>query len=70
MVLATLTLPVAIVLLVAFAKVPYRPPQDFSTLLGADELKAVYFLAAALWVLWLCCAASLMKRIWKVIRRR
>lgn len=70
MVLATLILPVAIVLLVALANTPYRPPQDFSRLLGAYEIKAVYLLAAVLSVLWLGCAAGLLKRICKLTRRR
>ena len=62
---AVLGLPVLIYLLFELQRLPYRPPLDMSTMLGA-EIFLVWLFMGVLAITWIACAAALG---W-VIRRR
>ena len=59
---ALVILPVLIYLLFELQRLPYRPPQDMSTLLGGSEIAAVRVLIGVLAVGWLSCAAAVARR--------
>lgn len=64
--LPTLLLPLPAIFFCALATAPYRPPHDMSSLLGAGEAEAAYFLAAIFALVWLVCALVFARRLYKL----
>ena len=66
LVFALTLLPLAVWGLYTLATMPYRPPKDMNSLLGAGEMLLVLVLIGILSILWLSALGAL---IWSFVRK-